>query len=66
MTRLMVAAPQCSIDRDQISPPGAEITMGNAKIAQDQCQLFAAAAFSRSRRNHLAAQGSSTAPDEGL
>jgi len=32
--------PQRNIDPDQISALGAEITLGNMKIAQDQCFAF--------------------------
>ncbi|MFN5084324.1 MAG: hypothetical protein ACK44O_10025 [Novosphingobium sp.] len=58
MTRLMVAAPHCSIDRDQISAVGAEITIGNAKIAQDQCLPFEPVAFAPCAVTTSAAQGS--------
>jgi len=57
---------QRSIDRDQISAPSTKMAELLAKIAQDQCADPDPAAFAGSRRNNLAAQGSSTAPDEGL
>jgi hypothetical protein len=39
--------PQCNIDRDQISATGAEITINNPKIAQDQCFTFDPVAIAR-------------------